>query len=311
MEKRDTLRQQNKTEEANKLNSVTQKQLIKDKIDHKLEQLQENDPQVEKLKEVASKEDGEDDYLMADVDLGSGALKVKAGKAKQVPPPKNPEELRQRLKMIGNAWLLAKTRHPNRAWLADLTTHTYVKFADHLLGRRVAQLAAKDKDGEKILTPSWTLILSYEYEVRKQSYELVKEEGKTLAEALEQCCKDAELRDLYLVTPMTLSSVAGRGKGGYVGGKGDKGGWRAQPYENWEGGKGDKGEKGKKGKKGAKGGKGGKGAKGVLHSKTPDGRDICYKWNNPGETCGGSCGRVRCCQVCFGTDHDKNDARHA
>ena len=35
-------------------------------------------------------------------------------------------------------------------------------------------------------------------------------------------------------------------------------------------------------------------------SKTPDGRAICYAYNNVGETCAGACGRVHVCRICFG-----------
>ena len=56
---------------------------------------------------------------------------------------------------------------------------------------------------------------------------------------------------------------------------------------------------------GAKGG--GKGAGkdkgaakgGKLKSVTPDGKPICYKYNN-GQPCDSQCGRVHVCQFCFG-----------
>ena len=34
-------------------------------------------------------------------------------------------------------------------------------------------------------------------------------------------------------------------------------------------------------------------------SKTPDGRLICYAFNNPREKCAGGCGKVHCCQICL------------
>ena len=64
-----------------------------------------------------------------------------------------------------------------------------------------------------------------------------------------------------------------------------------QPPNKKGGVKGGKG-KGNKGK----GGKGdGKGPKAKLLTHTPEGREICFRYNN-GEACDGGCGRVHICQ---------------
>ena len=47
-------------------------------------------------------------------------------------------------------------------------------------------------------------------------------------------------------------------------------------------------------------GKGKKRKRLTRHSDTPDGRPICFKYNNPDEKCEGGCNRVHCCQFCFG-----------
>ena len=56
---------------------------------------------------------------------------------------------------------------------------------------------------------------------------------------------------------------------------------------------------------GGKGGgeDGGKGGGKSLFTWTPDGRMICFKFNNTGEECEGQCGMVHCCLVCLLTDH--------
>jgi hypothetical protein len=59
-------------------------------------------------------------------------------------------------------------------------------------------------------------------------------------------------------------------------------------------------------KKGAKGG-----GKGKRHMKTPDDRKICFKHNNQGEKCDGSCGMVHCCQFCFELEHKTFEHKHA
>ena len=60
-----------------------------------------------------------------------------------------------------------------------------------------------------------------------------------------------------------------------------------------------------KGKKGKGKGKGKTGKKGdqSLHSITPDGRQICYAWNNKKEGCKGGCNIVHACRICLDTSH--------
>ena len=67
--------------------------------------------------------------------------------------------------------------------------------------------------------------------------------------------------------------------------------------------RGEKGDKGKgKGGKGKDKGKGkGKGAVGTnCATKAPDGRMICYRFNNKHEKCEGKCKFAHICGVCFG-----------
>jgi len=97
-------------------------------------------------------------------------------------------------------------------------------------------------------------------------------------------------------------------------GRGNHDGARSRSPSNWEalswqeqpkGYKGDKGNGKGKGKKGGKGNGGRKGDKGngkgkvQWHSKTPDGRSICFGYSKP-EGCPGYCGMVHCCRRCFG-----------
>ena len=49
----------------------------------------------------------------------------------------------------------------------------------------------------------------------------------------------------------------------------------------------------------------GKGKKGreSLHTHTPDGRQICFRWNSMKERCRFKCGRVHVCQRCLSSEH--------
>ena len=120
----------------------------------KQEDIEDDEPKAEKLTEVFSKDDSEDLHLTADVDIASGGLiKIKKG-AQHGVMPQDPEELRVKLRIMGNAWLFLKTKHTNRAWLKDLDKDVWVSYADHLLGKKVYGL--RDSKGEP---PSWHCLL--------------------------------------------------------------------------------------------------------------------------------------------------------
>eukprot|EP00973_Karenia_brevis_P037638 5194194-Karenia_brevis.AAC.1 len=66
-----------------------------------------------------------------------------------------------------------------------------------------------------------------------------------------------------------------------------------------------KGKGGKKGKKGKESGKQQEFDDNPQKLKVKaNGRNICFKYNNEGETCPGSCGMVHVCQWCLG-NHPK------
>ena len=251
----------------------------------KLEEVEENEPRPESLKDVASKEDGEQDILTADLN-NLGAITVRKG-VKDLRMPADSEELRIRHRLICNAWLFAAAKHHNRPWLAGLEPDDFSRFSDYVLGKKVWGMKAKDGQGNLIATPTWELVLSYEFELRKHAYDAVRDEGITLAVALTLAVKDTELRARYLITPMTfLASFPGK---------------RAHDAP-------DQGEWPKKAK-GKGEGKGGddKPPKQKLHVRTPDGRNICFKFNNPEERCDGNCGFVHVCQLCLGANHPKHN----
>ena len=79
-------------------------------IARRLDQLEENDPYPEPLTDVASREDGEDDLVVTQADP-SGLLKAALHKAKKLPLPNNPEQLRKRHKVLENSYLFTGFRH--------------------------------------------------------------------------------------------------------------------------------------------------------------------------------------------------------
>ncbi len=152
-------------------------------------------------------------------------------------------------------------------------------------------LRAKDEEGSVISSPSLELVLSYEFQIRKQMVKLMNE-GEVMREALDQAMKDGVVKERFFLTPAAYSALTA------MGGRKEKS--RSPRRDKWTGSyrQPSSGSGGGKGK--SKGGKGKKGVGKALHSKTPDGREICYAWNNKDQRCRHKCGRLHVCQVCFG-----------
>ena len=239
-----------------------------------------------------------------------GKIRVIRTKAKGT-LPQNTEHLRAKYKIESNAWMMLAAKFRQKSWLADFHPQVFDKFVEYLLGPKVYLINVPRTDGSDGLVPlhpSWSIILRYEHELRKAAFKLVKEESETLATAMSIVVRDSELKEIYFTTPIALSSRKHKSEGSQIDNSVVK---RTKIIDtntatDWRPPKGNK--------KGGKKGKGKGEGKGRLASSTPDGRQICYKFNN-NQPCDGSCGRVHVCQVkgCLGAhsklDHGKSPPR--
>ena len=215
--------------------------------------------------------------------------------------PLDPEQLRQRLKIECNVWLMLVCKFPNRPWLAGLEPKHFVTYVEHFLSKKVHHLEI----GGTAVGPAWSITLAYEFECRRKAFELIREEGHTLVTALQTVVKDPEIKELHFttwiaLTSRTMSHAPSAPTGSAVESKGAKrrrlqkeaAARASAPEAVVPKGKGKGKAKGKA-----------KGDKQELAWKTPDGRDICFAFNSPAG-CTGVCSRVHVCRVkgC-GKDH--------
>ena len=135
-------------------------------------------------------------------------------------------------------------------------------------------------------------MLDYEFELRKKAVRRAHRSGKPLHQTLQEVTEDTEIKELYFTSPVTFSAMQRPAKFSRV----------EEPQLRL--GESNKGKgKGKKGKSASEGK--GKSKKGsilpgtnlVLVSHTPDGKEICYRYNMKGKSCDGTCGRVHVCRV--------------
>ena len=182
----------------------------------KLEQIQNNDPQVEEMTLIGCRQPGDEELFSCEIEK-DGRFRVKKGAMSTNDPPETNEQLRDKYRILSNCWLYAKLRHPGRDWLRDLDATTYTALADYILGPKVATLNLGDEDDDSPARyPPKKVVMGYEKAIRRFAYTLVRDgdaEGKryTLAEAIKKACTDPETRQFnfvvkttsYVTTPFT------------------------------------------------------------------------------------------------------------
>ena len=273
-------------------------------LDRRLHEIEHHELKAESLDMVVSADDEGDETWTTTFDK-DGSLRMKKG-TRKVPLPADSEALRRRIGVLGVSFTVARQRHPQRPWLSTAAADIWDAHLNYLLGEEVYGFRV-EVNGVKH-GPAWTTILEYELQMRKAAVKLITFDGLDIAAALKKVRKDQELRAKYFTTPsLSLMALANSAPPGSSSGappappQWQRDSWQREgPYSR-------KGS-GKKGK-----GKGNKGGKGKVDanfkSRTPDGRQICFAYNSQYERCRGNCGRVHCCQVCFGSHpahmHDK------
>jgi hypothetical protein len=140
----------------------------------KIDQATENDPIAEKLTEVCSRQENESEVWTPCFGQ-DGRMVTKKGAPQSRPKPKDAEELRNRHRIIGSAWVMVHLQHANRTWLQDLTVRDWEKITDYVVGDKVAKFQIRQEGGGLTQPPSWFIVLHYEYELRRKAYELITE----------------------------------------------------------------------------------------------------------------------------------------
>jgi hypothetical protein len=258
------------------------------------------------LQEFASRDDN-DNSGFQDIALSqsTGTIKVKKSSV-SVPMPAHKEGLRKRMKLIEAHFWYLKLRYPHRRDFQNLGQRTFEKYTNYVLGDHVADFVAKDADGHEVSRPSFKLILSYEFEMRKYMVRKIND-GMGVEVALQAAMRDTTLKERFFTTPCAMAGVSHpqqyRGRSRSPTAAGSKQ-WRSASSWNYNSSASSQGFKGKgkhhKGKGGKSRGKqGGKGGDKIAHRETPDRRPICFAYNSPFERCKGNCGFVHVCRICF------------
>ena len=253
----------------------------KEYLEKKLQELENGEFRAENMTEIVSRDEVDPDVMVPLLDA-RGNFSIKKGST-TVPLPTGPEQLRKRLTVMQNLFLMLKLKYSAREEIADVTKDLFDKYKDYLLGDYCWGLSSTDLQGNQIHTPPWSLVLSYEQAIRKRAYASMTTEGHTFARALKAAFKDPVTKERHFITPLALYAKRAHPN--------------SEPWGDWNPkGKGKSKDKGKSKTKTKSEGKGA--------STTPEGEKICFRFNQ-GKCSWPKCKFLHVCSKCFKKGHNQ------
>jgi hypothetical protein len=247
------------------------------------------------LIQFLSREDAEVEPMAASIDE-SGHVKIRNGQG-ETTEPKSPGQLRQRMKVVAHGYVMASFKYPQKHALQNLWPELFMTYVDFLLGDQVMGLRAKNEDGSIASSPSFALVLSYDHQIRKETMKLMND-GMGMPAALEKARKDVALKERFFVTPASLNALTSvqdskaRSRSPKPSSFGHSDTYSPVSSRKWVRQFQKKGNcKGKR--------KNALNSNLKIHSRSPDGQQICFRWNNQSPRCRYDCGSLRICQACF------------
>ena len=264
-------------------------------LEKRAEELEQGEYRAEPLTAVLTKEQDDPD-VMVPVWSTTGTLQIRRG-SQQVEDPKNPEQLRKRLKVLGLGLMFLSLKHTNRAFLATINPQLFEDYACYLLSEHCFYLQGKSAEGFAISGPSWNQLLIYELQVRRKAWVMVQNTGADFTTALRASWRDPVVKERFLTTPIALA--ASGSKRNFDNGDSLTGAKKLR--NNGGGGRGKGKVKGAGKGKGKGKGKVSAGERLGCAARTPDGQPICYGYNDTNVRCKNrDCRFMHRCGACFG-----------
>ena len=277
-------------------------------LEKKLDEVEKDELRAELLTEVLTVPEDDPDTLKTIWTTSNELKAVKVGA--RVSLPRDPEEFRRRITVLGTAWMFVSFQQTHKDYLKGLTPQTFTEYLSYMLGEYVMGLSAKDAAGNSMAYPPWSLVISYEHAIRSKAISLVKK-GALLKDALKQAWEDPVTKERFFTTPLCLESNRKRPAESHGDGR------RYEPKHTQKGGgKGagkdmGKSRQNKKRRDGNKGSSKGSGKSRNCASKTNDGQDICYRFNGEQGCDNAKCRFAHVCGVCFAKGVPMHSCLHA
>ena len=262
----------------------------KSMVERRLEELEQGEVVAEDLTDCVSVAEAVEDVIGAVLDRDGATRPHKV--TKKVSSPTNSEELRSRIKLLGISFQLASFKHSSRMWLKGMTPQVWLDHLEYILGDQIYGLKVEVMNST--IEAPWLVVMHYEHAVRKFAVRAMMFDNLSLADSMIAARKDGPTKERHFSTPVSMAaSVSKQATQKRVPDEGEIPG--RKNFKKLKG----KGKGGKEGK-GGKGGKEGKGGKGTHypHTKTPDGRLICFRFQD-GTCTSKKCNYVHVCAKCL------------
>ena len=180
----------------------------KDTIDATIAQLEDNNLVPERLMEVISKDDVQDDNWATAKVQPDGTLKLHKGGRREIAAPSNSEDLRKRMRLLATKWELVRLQCPSKYQVQGVTLGLLDPQVDYLLGDDVLMARVMLPDGKFFFSPAWSTVLEYDYQIRKEACRLVNVKAMPLVKALATAREDEPLKQRHFNGPTSLAAGA-------------------------------------------------------------------------------------------------------
>ena len=177
-----------------------------DYLSTKIEELEAHEPMASYLTEVTSKKTAKTMGIQTTLDSAGHVRIVKSRQKGQL--PQGTEELRTILRVEGNTWCYLAAKYRNNPMMQGLTPDDWMKYTNYLLGDKCYLLkipgpgAAAGSSEMVTLRPPWSVMLSYEYELRKEAIKRAFRQGRALRECLEEVVQTRNSKSNTLRVPL-------------------------------------------------------------------------------------------------------------
>ena len=274
-------------------------------IEVKLDQVEKDYYKAELLTEVICTDEDDQEILKPIWDVTGNFKAVKVSSRTSF--PKNTEDLRYRLSLMGSAWVFVRFAHPGRTVLKEVTPQLFVEYANYLLGEDVLG-HLNEQTGGPVDTKAWELLLKYEQSIRKKTMRDMTS-GTPIHTALRRAWEDPVVKERKFTTPLAKDpgSLHEAESNSGIKRKWGNPNYTPQYSQNHtltSKGKGKGKDKGKP--------KGWSSKEPVCKDKTDEGKPICFNYNNKLKRCtnGKKCRFLHVCGICEAPGVPMHACRH-
>ena len=173
-----------------------------------LEEVEQDEVQAHALDEIGSRKDSQSQQLQSTLDQ-SGRLRI-TRQCQKGKLPSSTEELRSKLRLEANAWLMVASKMRKKAYLRGLERRQFEQYIRGLLvGGEVLQHEGANPDGREVGAPAALayILLDYEFEMRSHAFKKARKDGTPLGVALLEATRNSELKELHFTSPISFASV--------------------------------------------------------------------------------------------------------